>query len=159
MELAKFTQENLEKIVRIEREAYTNTPYLQMQHCRTWQDIANYCQCSLSELRILMSDTGYVIAAAHREGWCEIVDLASTDRQMNLFEVWDFLKSLEMPFTLDARQRTSYRMIEALERRGEITIVHKESYTWGGETFYDLKVMPTGIKLSEEAQQMFGRGV
>lgn len=157
MQQAEFTEESLELIKRIERTAYSGTPYSQMQHCRTWDDIARYCECSREELRILLSDTGYVIAAAHRSGYAEIVDLASIDRRMNLYEVWDFLKDLGLPFTLDARESTSYRMIKKLEEKGEIVISESHSYTWGGETFYDLKVIPVGIKLSEEAQLMFGQ--
>lgn len=158
MQRAEFTEENLEKIKRLEREAYSGTPYSQMQYCRTWDDIAGYCECSLSELKILLSDTGYVIAAAHIEGWAEIVDLASVDRKMNLYEVWDFLKSLKLPFTLDARESTSMRMIRKLEEKGEITITEQHSHTWGGETFYDLKVLPAGITLTEEAARLFGQG-
>lgn len=159
MERAKFTAENLERIKRIERIAYQNTPYLQMQHCRSWDDIADYCQCPLSEVHILMSDTGYVIAAAHGKDYAEIVDLASIDRRMNLYEVWDFLKSLELPFTLDARESTSKRMIDKLVEKGELSITESYSYTWGGETFYELKVLPAGVKLTEEAERMFGRGI
>lgn len=156
MKKAAFTQENLEKIKLIERTAYSGTPYSQMQYCRTWEDIARYCECDRSELRILMSDTGYVIAAAHESGYAEIVDLASVDRRMNLYEVWEFLKSLKLPFTLDARENTSYRMIKKLEEKGEITISESHAHTWGGETFYDLKVVPKGIELSEEAAVIFG---
>ena len=159
MELAKFTPENLERLKYIERTAYAHTPYLQMQHCNSWQSVANYCQCSLSELKIMMSETSYVIAATHpARGYCEICDLASIDRQMNLFEVWDFLKSLQLPFTLDARENTSYRMIKVLERRNEIVIAEDTPYQWGGETFHGLKIRPTGIDLTEEAQRLFNEG-
>lgn len=154
---AEFTQANLNKIKQLERQAYAGTPYMQMQHCRSWDDIASYCQCSLSHLHILMSDTGYVIVATHDKGYAEIVDLASTDRRMNLYEVWDFLKSLNLPFTLDARESTSKRMIDKLVEKGEITVVEEDSYTWGGETFYDLKIIPRGVKLTEEVEQYLGR--
>lgn len=159
MKKAKFTPENLEKIKSIERTAYDGTVYTQMQRCRTWADIASYCQCSLSEVNILLSDTGYVIVAAHKdEGYAEIVDLASTDRRMNLREVWDFLRELSLPFTMDARENTSYRMIKALEKKGEITIASSYPHTWGGETFYDLKVVPKGCKVTREAEMLFNMG-
>lgn len=158
MRQVEFTAENLEKIKQIERTAYAGTVYTQMQHCQSWDDIAHYCECSLSELHILMSETGYVIAAAHSEGYAEIVDLASVDRRMNLYEVWDFLKSLKLPFTLDARKNTSYRMIKKLEEKGEITIAEEFSHTWGGETFYELKVIPAGLKLTEEVERLFAQG-
>jgi hypothetical protein len=158
MNRAEHTLENLEKIKRIERTAYAGTEYCQMQWCTSWQDIAGYCQCPLSEVHILLSDTGYVIAATHRDkGYAEIVDLASTDRRMNLHEVWDFLLELKLPFTLDARESTSYRMIKALEKKGEITIAASSSYLWEGETFYELKVIPAGVKLTEEAMLLFGQ--
>lgn len=156
MQRADFTRENLEKIKRIERAAYSGTVYSQMQHCRTWEDIADYCECPLSEVNVLLSDTGYVIAAAHKDrGFAEIIDLASTDRRMNLYEVWEFLLELNLPFTLDARESTSYRMIKALEAKGEITIASSVPYTWGGERFYDLKVVPSGVKLTREAEMYF----
>lgn len=134
----EFTSENLAKLKRIEREAYEGTGYMQMQHCMSWESVASYCECSLDDLHIAFIDDGYVIAACH-EDYMEIVDLASSGRNMNLFAVWDFLKKIGKPMTLDARESTSYRLIKHLERRGEITICSDESHTWGGEPFHDLR--------------------
>lgn len=134
----EFTPENLAKLKRIEHEAYEGTGYMQMQWCETWADIAGYCECSLEHLRIAFIDDGYVIAACH-EDYMEIVDLASSGRNMNLFAVWEFLKEIGKPMTLDARESTSYRLIKALERRGEISIVEDAPHQWGGETFHDVR--------------------
>ena len=41
----EYSQENLVKLKRIEREAYINTNYMQMQQCESWSDVAAYCEC------------------------------------------------------------------------------------------------------------------
>lgn len=134
----EFTSENLAKLKRIEREAYEGTGYMQMQYCTSWESVASYCECSLDDLHIAFIDDGYVIAACH-EDYMEIVDLASSGRNMNLFAVWDFLKEIGKPMIFDARESTSYRLIKLLERRGEISIVEDTPHPWGGETFHDVR--------------------
>lgn len=134
----EYTQENLAKLKRIEREAYAGTGYMQMQHCESWSDVASYCECPLENLHIAFINDGYIIAACH-DGFMEVVDLASSGRNMNLFDAWEFLRELGKPMFLDAREKTSYRLIKGLERRGEIHIIEDISHDWDGETFHEIK--------------------
>jgi len=134
----EYTQENLVKLKRIEREAYAGTGYMQMQHCESWSDVAAYCECSLEDLHIAFINDGYIVAACH-DGFVEVVDPASSGRNMNLFAACEFIRELGKPMFLDAREKTSYRFVKGLERRGEIHIIEDTSHDWEGEVFHEIK--------------------
>lgn len=151
----KKTPENLQRIISLEREIYDGTTYMGMQNCRTWDDIARYCECSDEELNILVRKNWYVLIAKH-EDFIEIVDFASKRGRMDIFEALAYIKDFHMPMSLDARGDTSYRLIKALERHGKISISHDESYIWGGETFHEMVISigrDINLEIPEEYQQ------
>ena len=134
----QFTQQNLEKLKQIEATAYENTPYKQMQGRNSWNSIADYCEGSLNNLHIYMEDSWYLILA-EQEDYIELVDLASTQRHTPLFKVMEILYQYKKPFTMDCRENTSYRMLQALEKAGRIEITSDDAYDWGGEVFHDIE--------------------
>lgn len=140
---AELTTQNLNTLKTLERLAYRGTSYAEMQSCHSWQDVANYCECDLSELRVYLTNDWYVLLAEH-EDYIEFVDLASRTRQTPLLQIIQVLTQYTKPFIMDCRETTSYRIVKALERAGRIEISQDEAYTRGGETFHDIRLALTG---------------
>lgn len=136
---AELTDKNLAAIKNLEQTAYHGTAYAEMQHCETWQGIADYCECELSELRVYLTDDWYVMLAEHEE-YIEFVDLASRSSHTPLLQIVNVLTQYKKPFIMDCRENTSYRMVKALERAGRIEIRQDETYTRGGEIFHDIHI-------------------
>lgn len=158
--ITALTDEVVQTMVRLEAEVYKDTPYSEMQGCRTPRDIANYCECEEEDVR-LYSDykdgemSFYCLCGIHsaedsddefdeselEEGaWLEICDLASTNPHTPLFEVVKFISDINLPMYMDCRENTSYRIIKGLSHRGAFEILDDSPYRWGDETFHELKL-------------------
>jgi hypothetical protein len=129
----------IELLRRIERSAYP--PHMrQMQDVNSIRDLAEYCECRVSEVRVIEGPNYYVIVALKDE-CCEIVDMAATGR-FNFFAVVSQLKSIvgDREVTLDARASTSYPLVRLMERRGLIVVQSCEEWDWDGETMYEMSL-------------------
>lgn len=140
--LNPLNEENLLQIKAIEGRAYENTPYAQMQRCTTWEDIANYMECEVENIRLHGTDTYYVLCA-ERESEVEIVDLASKDGRANLKAVITFLEAFDKPLTMDSRETTSYPIVKYMEKRKRLVVLEDESYQWAGEPFHSITAITT----------------
>ena len=130
----------INKIKEIEASAYPE--HMQMlQECYSMEDIADYCECSVSQLHILQKDNFYVLVANHKK-YVEVVDWASTRRCVEPFAVFKFIKNIAKGKTikLDARKETSYPFIKEMEKRGLIKITHDESWSWGGDIMHEIEM-------------------
>lgn len=136
-----LTIENLNRLKRLEQAAYARTPFTEMQYRASWDSIADYCECELSELRVFMEDGWYALLAEH-EDYVEFVDLASETRHTPLFQVLVIAEQFDKPFVTDCREHTSYRMIQSLAKAGRIRLEKDEAYSRGGETFHEIELQP-----------------
>lgn len=149
----KLDEHNLSRMKELERSIYDGTGYTGMQHYTSWQGISHYCQCAENEVRLMMGEDWYVLIAEH-DRYIEIVDLASLNKKMNLFVVMDYLKTFEKPMFFDAREKTSYRLVQALSRCKKIDIARDMTYSWNGEPFHEIVMIPTGMGISIDRQEL-----
>lgn len=129
---------DIQKLCEIEKKAYADTIYAQMQGFENIRDLAEYCEVSPKNVHVMSGDDWYVILGEHRDH-IEIVDLASTGKRLPVKQVLEFMKSFDKPVTMDAREETSYKLVKALDRMHMLQINKDESYQWGGETFHDVE--------------------
>ena len=129
---------DIEKLKAIEKRAYADTIYSQMQSFQTIDDLAEYCETSKEDVHILSGDDWYVILGEH-EDYIEIVDMASTGHNLPVNKVLAFMKSFNKPFTMDARESTSYKLVKALDKANMLKIDKDDEYMWGNEKFHDIE--------------------
>jgi hypothetical protein len=129
---------------KTERLAYPPA-YRQMQDVRSMADLACYMDCSIDEILIETGSTWYILVADRRDDDMEIVDFASSTRSIDGGELTALIARL-LPrlagrtVTMDARETTSYPIVQRLARHGMISIISDEPWSWDGETFHDLVV-------------------
>ena len=131
----------LRRIRSIERAAYP--PHMrQMQDCRSWKDLAEYCEVSLDKVTVVLEKDYYLILAENGSE-VEIVDLASKNgispgTLMGLFR--KILVSLSGKSVIcDARAGTSLKVLHALSRAGKIKIQKDNKWTWRDDEMHSLK--------------------
>jgi hypothetical protein len=77
----------------------------------------------------------------------EVVDLACVGK-LGVAELLSIKECLKKhfgikKFSLDARESTSYRLVQFINRRSDLLILTDTPWSWGNETFHDLTVMFT----------------
>lgn len=153
---AQLTEEALRTLKDIEHVAYKNTNYAMMQHYTTWEDVADYCDCNLHELRVYLNEDWYVLLAEH-EDYIEFVDLASKVKTTPLSLIVNTILEYKKPFLMDCRENTSYRMLKALEKAGRIEVSQDDSYSRGGETFHEVRCIPKDKEELKQSQSTTAR--
>lgn len=148
----QLTEETLQSLKNIESVAYKNTNYAEMQHCMTWEEVADYCDCNLYELRVCLNKDWYVLLAEH-EDCVELVDLASKIKTTPLSLIMNTILKYKKPFLMDCRENTSYRILKALEKAGHIEVSQDNSYSRGGEIFHEVRCMPKDSKELKQGYQ------
>lgn len=138
--LVNYSQEALQKLIRLESQCYRGTCYQAMSHITTWEGVADYCECDLDDLRVYMGEDWYALLAEH-EDEVEFVDLASTKKRMPIHALVNICLGINKPFVMDCRENTSYRILKTLEQRELITISEDNAYNWGGEQFHEITAM------------------
>lgn len=147
---------DIDKLKTIEQKAYEDTIYSQMQSFRDIYDLAEYCEVPPENIHVLSGNDWYVILGEH-EDYIEIVDMASTGHNLPVNKVLSFMKSFNKedepesgeslneargkvkPFTMDARETTSYKLVKALDKADMLRIDKDEEYIWGNEKFHDIE--------------------
>lgn len=129
---------DIDKLKAIENKAYADTIYSQMQSFQTMDDLAKYCEVPEENVHVLSGDDWYVILGEH-EDYIEIVDMASTGHNLPVNKVLSFMKSFDKPFTMDARESTSYKLVKALDKADMLKIDRDDEYMWGNEKFHDIE--------------------
>jgi hypothetical protein len=120
---------------RIERRAYPKA-YRSFGDVRSWADLREYCE---GEPKIWTWKGGYCLVTD-----TELVDLASTSPLM-MADLVRLKRQLIDHFghrdvSLDARESTSWRLIQFFHRRGVLDILRDEVYDWDGEVFHELLI-------------------
>ena len=106
--------------------------------CDDLEDVADYCECKVSEIFCICSENYYLLAA-NKEDSVEVVDFASTGRCIELFKVINIcLKQFEGKIvTMDCRELTSYPIVILLLKRKGISY-NDEPWDWNGEIMHEI---------------------
>ena len=137
-----LTEENLQRIKTIEAAAYANTCYSQMQWVETWEDMADYMECDVEDIRMYCNDHFYLLVA-EQEDYAEVVDLARSNGAADLVRVVRILESLDKPLEMDCRESTSYPILKFMEKTGRCQILKDEPYSWEDEIFHEVRAVTT----------------
>ena len=135
---------SLESVRWVEQQAYP--PHMQsLGDASSWQDVAEYCECSLKDLIVLGGTNWYALIA--RSGrTAEFVDIAKANREVQVpwDDVLDCLRTLRASgvrkVTFDARESTSYKLLSKLVSLVGGRIVKDTAWEWDGETMHEVIV-------------------
>lgn len=131
------TLEDLKKMKDIEAVAYPS--FMQsICDCDTLGDLADYCECKVSQLFCIINNNYYLLAANKKHS-VEIVDFASTGRCLEIFKIVStLLKEFDgKNITMDCRESTSYPIVIKLLKREKIKYTDTVWY-WNGETMHEI---------------------
>ena len=134
----KPTLSDLQKMKNIEAVAYPS--FMQsICDCDTLEELANYCECKVSQLFVICG-TNYYLLAANKKRSVEIVDFASTGRCSELFKVMNICleQFKNKKVTMDCRESTSYPIVTLLLKRKEVKY-EDNAWDWNGETMREIK--------------------
>lgn len=128
----------IDHIKKIESVAYP--AYMQqMQECETLDDLAEYCECKPSQVRIINGSDWYLIYAEYKKS-IEVVDFASESGKCSeIFKVVSALKTKKL-ITMDAKEDSSYPLVMKLAERGILNIIHDEIWYLGNVSMHELKI-------------------
>ena len=131
------TLSDLQKMKDIEAVAYPS--FMQsICDCDTLEELANYCECKVSQLFCICS-TNYYLLAANKKRSVEIVDFASTGRCPELFKVMNICleQFKNKKVTMDCRESTSYPIVTLLLKRKKIKYTDTTWY-WEDEAMHEI---------------------
>ena len=131
------TLDDLKKMKDIEAVAYPS--FMQsICDCDTLEELANYCECKVSQLFCICS-TNYYLLAANKKRSVEIVDFASTGRCSELFKVMNICleQFKNKKVTMDCRETTSYPIVTLLLKRKKIKYTDTTWY-WEDEAMHEI---------------------
>lgn len=126
-------------IKKIEKAAYP-AAYRYIQDCESWDDLVDYCEAESNDDMVVLTGEEWYCLYVKSTG--ELVDLASINgiSMKDLISIWNKISSDMSIIKLDARDGTSKKLINYLEKKGRIEVVSSESYDWAGETFWSMVV-------------------
>ena len=133
----KPTLEDLKKMKDIEAVAYPS--FMQsICDCDTLEELANYCECKVSQLFCIIGENYYLLAANKKHS-VEIVDFASTGRCLEIFKI---VKIILKEFSrkkviMDCRESTSYPIVIKLLKRKKIKYTDTIWY-WENEVMHEI---------------------
>lgn len=115
----------------------------QLQWVETLAELAEYCECQPSQVR-LITGNGWYLLAAERKRSVEVVDLCALPHTgpLGMREVFSSLalewsgKTVEM----DCRKSTSYPLVMRLVESYGIQVLEDEPWDWGGEEMRAIKL-------------------
>ena len=134
-----ISEETLEFVKSVENQAYPEEMKI-MQDIEDLEELEDAYNYYLSELTIARNKDWYIIYGEDEDS-IEIVDIASLpnrDREASRREMHNYIvgvinrKALngKKPVTLNAKEDTSYRMIQRMVSNGEYEIVEDTPNTW-----------------------------
>lgn len=127
------------KLRKIERLAYPAHMW-QMQDVYSIKDLAEYCECSVSQVFCIIGEDYYLIAA-NKKRYIEIVDLASIGGiGGDVFRIMNKVSRVSKgkKIILDARETTSYPLVKLFARRYLLQIVEDKEWMWGDEVMHSM---------------------
>lgn len=134
-----ITEETIEFIRNIENQAYLEEMKV-MQDAEDIEDLSDVYGYFESEITVVRNRDWYIVYGED-EYSVEILDIASSptrDREASGREMHNYLvgvinrkaKDGNKPVTLNAKEDTSYRMIQRMVNNGEYEILEDEINTW-----------------------------
>lgn len=134
------TLSKLEKMKDIEVVAYPSF-MRSICDCDNLEDLADYCECEVSEIFCICGENYYLLAANTKKS-VEVVDFASTGRCLELFKVINicFEQFKGKNVTMDCRESTSYPIVTLLLKRKGISY-SDEPWNWNGEIMHEISFL------------------
>lgn len=134
----EISRETLDFVINVENEAYPEEMKM-MQDIEDVEELEDLYDYYLSELTIVRNNDWYIIYGEDEDS-IEIVDIASLptrDRSASQ-EIHNYITKVinqkahngNKPVTLNAKEDTSYRMIQRMVSNGEYEILEDETNTW-----------------------------
>lgn len=134
----EISRETLDFVINVENEAYPEEMKM-MQDIEDVEELEDLYNYYLSELTIVRNNDWYIIYGEDEDS-IEIVDIASLptrDRAASQ-EIHNYITKVinqkahngNKPVTLNAKEDTSYRMIQRMVSNGEYEILEDETNTW-----------------------------
>ena len=120
----------VKKIKSLEKGAYPRF-MRQLQDCRDLWDIADYCECSLGDLKVVCNGQAYMLASAD-----EVCDLAGNVSPSFIKACRDALGSGW--YTADLRERTA-NYLRKLRKRGIVELEEVEEWNWGTDLMVEVR--------------------
>jgi len=127
------------RLARIEEKAYPPA-YRYIRSMEDVEELLEYCEASYpDELIVLTGDNWYMVINHVSK---EVIDWAAAGRlsMADLAKIWRFIKENFDELHMDAREKTSYKIMKVFEGRGRIEILHDSSWTWAGEIFHHVHI-------------------
>lgn len=143
---SSFSEENLQKILDIERKAYPThmqmiNRYISGGGTLKIEDIADYLDCKINDIIFYVGENWFIIGAK-RGDFIEIGDWACIGG-MTLNMAKQFFKILykykDYTFECDARSTTSYPIIKRAEKMGYLQVLSESEWDWYGVKMISLK--------------------
>ena len=131
------TLSKLKKMKDIEAVAYPS--FMQsICDCDTLEELADYCECKVSQLFCIINNNYYLLAANKKHS-VEIVDFASTGRCLEIFKIVStLLKEFNgKKITMDCRESSSYPIVIKLLKRKKIKYTNTIWY-WENEVMHEI---------------------
>lgn len=118
----------------IRREAIHYPSFMcQMQSLNKWRDLYNYCEGK--PFVELLGEDGYLIYTKK-----EVVDFASSSPRGALKGLLIMRKAFRgKTLSADFRESTSYPILLAAERKGQVTVKKRSVWYWGDEIMVEVK--------------------
>ena len=113
----------------------------QIRYCQSLEDLADYCECSQSQVIIRTGEGWYLIVADHGS-YIEAVDFAAlpevrVEAIRGLFSCFGIFK--EKKVLLDCRS-SIYCLVKKIINRLGGTILHEEEWDWEDEEMVEMVI-------------------
>lgn len=115
----------------------------QMQGCKDWEDITDYCEVeNESDLLVLGEPGKWYCLVARQNNEVEFVDIAAHRSIPPMFQILRKVKDFAggLPVYCDARDSTSFKLLQRLSRRGSFTLQIQSTYRWEKETMHLVRI-------------------
>jgi len=134
--LAKNNEDTLKYLQEVEEEAYPSQ-YRSIVDCQGVAEFKEYCE---GNPKVWLFEGGYLIATRN-----EVVDLAAV-KPVTIATLREILTVLKKYYkgravSLDAREGTSYKLLQYASRKKLLKVIDDTSYDWGGEVFHEMTLV------------------
>ena len=135
------------EIADIESRAYPEF-MCSMGGAETWADIAEYAECGKRRLKVYGKPEHWYAIAQERKKSVYVADLACVPEKVP--PIWTIIRLLlklanGRPLYCEARESTSWPLIQRLVKRGQIRCTVLDEWNWGGnDRMIECKILAGG---------------
>jgi len=122
------------KVLKMREKAAYPSFMRQMQACRTWSDLQDYCESDQVKVHLL-GDKGYLILTED-----EVIDWVGDG--VHSLKAFGLIKEAfgYNSIKVDLRQSTSWPIMKVMEQRGKIEITNTSTWEWGDEVMVEATI-------------------